>query len=82
MTTRAAIAARLPVVFGLGRSEAAASVGVSATTFDAMVKTGAMPTPRRTGSRKIWDVDELRAAFKALPRDGESAGDDTWADVA
>ena len=32
-----------------------------------------MPRPRVVGSRRIWDVDELDLAFKALPREG---GDD------
>lgn len=72
--TRAEIASRLPVLFGLNRIEAAAAVGVSGTFFDTMVTAGQMPKPRVIGSRKLWDVDELRAAFKSLPRDGE-AGD-------
>lgn len=82
MTTRAAIGARLPLVFGFGRAEAAAAIGVSANTFDGLVASGQMPPPRMVKTRKIWDVDELRAAFKSLPRDGEAKGADTWADVA
>lgn len=72
---------RLPLVFGLGRIEAAAAIGVSATTFDGLVASGQMPAPRMVRTRKIWDVDELRAAFKSLPRDGEGGGN-SWADVA
>ena len=71
----------MPIVFGLGPIEAAAAIGVSATTFDGLVEEGHMPKPRCLGARKIWDVDELRAAFKSLPRDGEARGN-TWADVA
>lgn len=78
---RAAVVARLPFVFGLDRVEAAAAVGVSATTFDNLVNAGQMPRPRMIYSRKVWDVDELRAAFKSLPRDGEPEEDQTWADV-
>lgn len=78
---RAAVLATLPTVFGLGRVEAAAAVGISATTFDTMVASGKMPRPRMINSRKVWDVDELRAAFKCLPRDGEDQEDETWADV-
>ena len=78
---RSAVLATLPTVFGLGRVEAAAAVGISATTFDALVAAGRMPRPRVINSRRVWDVDELRAAFKCLPRDGESGEDDTWADV-
>ena len=29
-----------------------------------------MPRPRVVGARRIWDVDELDPAFKALPREG------------
>lgn len=83
MTTRAAISARLPVVFGLSREEAAAAVGVSARTFDAMVGDGRMPAPRLIGTRKIWDVDDLRTAFKSLPKDGDDDREaSSWDDVA
>lgn len=82
MPRTADIKARLPLVFGLSRDEAAAAIGVSATTFSAMVEAGSMPQPRVLGMRKIWDVDELRAAFKSLPRDGEARRGGSWADVA
>lgn len=78
---RSAVVSRLPVVFGFDRIEAAAAVGVSATTFDNLVQSGRMPRPRMIGIRKVWDVDELRAAFKSLPRDGEPDEDQSWADV-
>jgi predicted DNA-binding transcriptional regulator AlpA len=71
----------LPVVFGLGEIEAAAAIGVSASKFRNLVKEACMPRPRRIGSRAVWDVDELRSAFKALPHAGESEDSDTWADV-
>jgi predicted DNA-binding transcriptional regulator AlpA len=77
---RSAVLATLPAVFGLGRVEAAAAVGISATTFDVLVGEGRMPRPRMIGARRVWDVDELRAAFKCLPKDGETE-DETWADV-
>lgn len=78
---RSEIAAQLPIVFGLDRLQAAASIGVSATTFDALVSQRLMPTPRLINSRKVWDVDELRTAFKTLPKDGEMAGGgNSWAD--
>ena len=79
---RSEIATGLPVVFGLDRLQAAASIGVSATTFDALVSHKTMPTPRLINSRKVWDVDELRIAFKSLPREGETReAVNTWADV-
>jgi hypothetical protein len=71
----------LPVVFGLGEIEAAAAIGVSASKFRTLVREARMPPPRRIDSRVVWDVDELRAAFKALPHEGESEGSDTWVDV-
>lgn len=78
---RSAIAAQLPVVFGLDRLQAAASIGVSATTFDALVSQRKMPSPRLINSRRVWDVDEIRNAFKSLPKDGEpSGGTNSWAD--
>jgi len=46
-----------------------------------------MPRPRIAGGRRIWDVDELDLAFKALPREGGEAepifstgNGDSWAD--
>jgi predicted DNA-binding transcriptional regulator AlpA len=80
-TARVDIMPFLPVVFGLGEVEAAAAIGVSASKFRTLVKDGRMPSPRRIDGRNIWDVDELRAAFKTLPHDGESEKVDSWADV-
>lgn len=53
----------------------------SVTKFRQMVEEKTMPRPRRHGGRLVWDVDELRAAFKSLPHDGEAEEPDTWADV-
>lgn len=81
MPRRSEIAATLPIVFGLDRLQAAASIGVSATTFDRLVGDNLMPRPRVINTRRVWDVDELRDAFKALPRDGEPAGGgNSWSD--
>lgn len=64
----------LPIVFGLPEPEAAASVGISVSKFRALVADGRMPKPRRIDGKIVYDVDDLRAAFKAMPREGE--GDD------
>ena len=80
-TTRVDILPYLPVVFGLGEVEAAAAIGISASKFRNLVEDGRMPSPRRIDGRSIWDVDELRAAFKALPHDGEREEADSWVDV-
>ncbi|WP_225769552.1 AlpA family transcriptional regulator [Inquilinus sp. Marseille-Q2685] len=77
---RIEIAARLPLVFGLPGPEAAAAVGISASKFKEMVLDKRMPRPRRIDGRLVWDVDELRDAFKALPHDGGDDEEDTWAD--
>lgn len=68
---RAEITATLPIVFGLDRLQAAAAIGVSATTFDALVAQKTMPTPRIAGSEKIWDVDELYCARLSILRERE-----------
>lgn len=72
----------LPIVFGLSEPEAAASIGVSASKFRQLVADGRMPKPRRIDGRNVFDVDELRIAFKNLPHADETeAGCDTWADL-
>ncbi len=79
---RRQVLAALPIVFGLGRVEAAGAIGVSATTFDGLVNDGLMPAPRLVRGRLVWDVDELRAAFKALPKKDDAPEEvDTWAGV-
>lgn len=80
---RRAIAASLPIVFGLSEPEAAAAIGISASKFRALVQAGRMPTPRRLDGRRLYDVDELRTHFKALPHEDAAADDevDTWADL-
>ena len=81
MPRRADVAAGLPIVFGLDRIQAAAAIGVSATTFDHLVGNNLMPRPRLINTRRVWDVDELRQAFKCLPRDGDPVGgSNSWSD--
>lgn len=79
---KAEILSRLPIVFALSREEAAASIGISVGTFNELVEQGRMPRATLIGKRKVWDTDELRLAFKALPKDGEEVEDQSWADVA
>lgn len=68
---KSVIGARLPIRRGLGESEAALYVGLGATKFGELVKAGVMPKPRRIGSSRLWDIDDLDAAFKALPLEGD-----------
>lgn len=69
---KAEVLARLPIVFGLGEDEAAASLGLGVTKFRQLVSARRLPRPRCIDNRRIYDVDELRAAFKALPHEGEA----------
>lgn len=78
MRRKAEIGARLPVRRGLDEGEAAVYLSLSPSFFRGLVERGDMPRPRVLGSRRIWDVDDLDAAFKALPLENEV---DTWAGV-
>jgi predicted DNA-binding transcriptional regulator AlpA len=66
LTTKKEILPFLPIVIGLGELEAAAAIGISASKFRQLVSQKRMPSPRRLDGRKIWDVDELRDAYKEL----------------
>ncbi len=81
MTSRREILQRLPLVFGYAEEEAAAAIGISASKFRELVKAMRMPRPRRIDGRLVFDVDELRDAFKAMPHVEETGEVDTWADV-
>jgi len=70
---KASIAARLPVRRGLDECEAAVYLSISPSFFRKLVHERAMPRPRLIGTRRVWDVEELDLAFKALPRDGGDA---------
>ncbi len=81
MTSKAAIAPRLPIRRGLSEGEAALYVGLGATKFRALVGEGRMPRPRLIDGRRVWDVDDLDAAFKSLPTEGgEAAPPNSWED--
>lgn len=77
---KADIAARLPIRRGLGEAEAALYIGISSTKFSELVKAGQMPRPRLIGRRRVWDIDDLDAAFRGLPYEGESGveGPNPW----
>ena len=87
MRTKAAIAGRLAVRRGLDENEAAVYLSLSPSFFRKLVEQKRMPRPRVAHGRRIWDVEELDLAFRALPREGGetepifSAGEpDSWAD--
>jgi predicted DNA-binding transcriptional regulator AlpA len=55
-------------------------LGISPTKFDSLVDDGRMPRPRMIDSRKVWDVQELDAAFDDLPHDAPSIVPNSWDD--
>jgi len=74
------IAARLPIRRGISEAEAALYVGIGVSKFQEMVRDHRMPRPYLIDRRKVWDFDDLDAAFKSLPREGDDAPSDSWAD--
>jgi excisionase family DNA binding protein len=79
---KSALAARFHSRRGLAEGEAALYIGLSASKFRELVTQGVMPRPRLIGRRRVWDIDDLDAAFKSLPIEGNPGEHDTWADVA
>lgn len=79
MPTKSELGARLPVRRGFGAEDAATYLSLSPSYFRQLVGESKMPRPRIIGSRRVWDIDDLDAMFKALPREGggedESASD-------
>lgn len=75
MTRKSEIASRLPIRRGLDEGEAAVYLGISPSFFRRLVGTGEMPRPRRLASRRLWDIDDLDATFKALPHENGKAGE-------
>jgi predicted DNA-binding transcriptional regulator AlpA len=66
------------VPFAVSREAAAALLGVSAAFFDRLVKDGRMPQPREVDGRVLWDSEEVRAAWRAIPRRGARAEVNEW----
>ena len=83
MTTKAMIAAGLPIRRGLSENEAAAYLSFSASFFRRLVEEKVMPPPRVAKSRRVWDIQDLDAAFRALPRETDGSDEaDVWSDCA
>jgi excisionase family DNA binding protein len=83
MTAKAEIAGRLPVRRGFSEMEAAGYLSLSPSFFRQLVIANKMPRPRLIGTRRVFDIDELDTAFKAMPREGgetESEAADSMAD--
>jgi hypothetical protein len=69
MPSKARIAVRLTIRRGLDERESAVYLSLSPSFFRRLVARALMPRPRIVGRRRIWDVDDLDFAFKALPRE-------------
>ncbi len=52
---------------GMSLTQSAKYIGVSATSFEQLVRSGRMPAPIRFGNRRVWDVREIDDAFHRLP---------------
>lgn len=79
--SKTAVSSRLHIRRGLGEAEAALYIGLGVTKFATLVRERRMPPPRILDNRRIWDIDDLDAAFKALPVEGEtndSAKPNSW----
>ena len=82
MVTKANISAHFSLRRGLCEMEAAIYLSLSPSFFRRLVEQGIMPRPRIAGSRRIWDVEELDGAFRALPREAGASGADVERDEA
>lgn len=86
MADKKTISANLPLRRGLTEIEAAVYISLSPSFFRRLVQQGVMPRPRVAGRRRIWDIEELDAAFRTLPREGDDEAifgydsRDSWAD--
>jgi hypothetical protein len=70
--------------FAVTLNVAAAMINVSPATYLKMQAEGLMPKPRVFGRRKLYVLDEIRAALLALPTgDGDDDDpDDPWERMA
>lgn len=64
--------------FAVPLDAAAALVGVSSNYFGQLVEEGRMPQPREIGRRVLWDTEEVKAAWRAIPKRGEAAKANSW----
>jgi hypothetical protein len=60
--------------------ESAMYLGISAVKFGELVRDGIMPSPKRIGARRLWDIHELDTAFDGLPSENQAPQETTWDD--
>ncbi len=82
MATKAEISAHLPVRRGFSETEAAVYLSLSPSFFRQLVIANKMPRPRLIGTRRVYDIEELDAAFKAMPREGGDTDHEASAGMA
>jgi hypothetical protein len=80
MARQTALPSSLPPIGGTAEV-AAAYCSLSVGKFMELVQRGLLPKPKVIDRMKRWDLEAVRIAFKALPDDDETPGDDTWSDV-
>jgi predicted DNA-binding transcriptional regulator AlpA len=81
MTSRHRSPSALPLSLaprGLSRVQAAEYIGVGVSKFDALVRDGRMPKPKRVDGRTIWDRLELDEAFSALEQESAPVKPNPW----
>ena len=63
------------IPIAVSETEAADMLGIGRTLFRDLVGEGHLPKPRKVPGRRrqIWDVDELRTAYRCWVRDGEDS---------
>lgn len=66
------------VPFAITREQAAALIGVSVTKFEELVGDGRMPQPREIDRRVLWDSEEVRAAWRLIPKRGSVGRKNSW----
>ena len=64
--------------FAVGREAAAALISISPSFFDKLVGDGRMPQPRDLDTRVLWDPEEVKAAWRAIPKRGQAARRNTF----
>jgi hypothetical protein len=80
MAKQTALPPSLPPIGG-SREIAAAFLSLSTAKFQELVERGLMPRPKRIDARLVWDLEEVRLAFKALPSEDDRSDDNSWSDV-
>lgn len=49
---------------------------------DKLVKDGRMPQAREIDGRVLWDSEEIRAAWRSIPKRGQVVAGNSWEDAA